>query len=388
MLLALLALAAGLATLRFPRLGLALALAAPLFPLGNVAQAAAVVYGLLALAWLAVSWRDPRTGLAFCAGPLLAAVGLLALLPLAVQPVARAWRRGLQAGLGVLAAAAVAGSRAGALPLADRVVGDLGLAGTERPTDVLNALGIVLGNDPRSRRPRSRSASSPSCCHGPSRAGRGASPASARCQLGARARLGAVDPRDRRRPGDVAPLRAPRGASSSWPRRPPVDGRRRARQDRKLEFDRGRRPVRMSVLRAIESKIEGLFEGIFGRAFRTHVQPVELARKLAKEMDEHRSVSVSRVYVPNEYTLYLSPADRAQFAAYEGSLVGELQEYLGEHARREGYALLTPPSVLLQTDADLAMGEFGIATRVVQREEPRPRRPPRCRPRRRRPPRR
>ena len=55
----------------------------------------------------------------------------------------------------------------------------------------------------------------------------------------------------------------------------------------------------MSVLRTIESKIEGLFEGIFGRAFRTHVQPVELARKLAKEMDEHRSVSVSRVYVPN-----------------------------------------------------------------------------------------
>ena len=142
----------------------------------------------------------------------------------------------------------------------------------------------------------------------------------------------------------------------------------------------------MSVLRAIESKIEGLFEGIFGRAFRTHVQPVELARKLAKEMDEHRSVSVSRVYVPNEYTLYLSPADRAQFAAYEGSLVGELQEYLGEHARREGYALLTPPSVLLQTDADLAMGEFGIATRVVQREgRLHVRWPPRSRPRRSRP---
>jgi hypothetical protein len=125
----------------------------------------------------------------------------------------------------------------------------------------------------------------------------------------------------------------------------------------------------MSVLRAIESRIEGLFEGVFGRAFRTHVQPVELARKLAKEMDEHRSVSVSRVYVPNEYTLYLSPSDREQFAAYEGSLVGELQEYLVEHARREGYALLTPPRVLLQSDEDLAMGEFGIATRVAQPEE-------------------
>jgi len=127
----------------------------------------------------------------------------------------------------------------------------------------------------------------------------------------------------------------------------------------------------MSVLRAIESKIEGLFEGVFGRAFRTHVQPVELARKLAKEMDEHRSVSVSRVYVPNEYTLYLSPSDRSQFAAYEGSLVGELQEYLAEHARREGYALLTPPRVILESDGDLAMGEFGIATRVTQPDEAR-----------------
>jgi hypothetical protein len=82
----------------------------------------------------------------------------------------------------------------------------------------------------------------------------------------------------------------------------------------------------MSVLRTIESKIEGLFEGVFGRAFRTHVQPVELARKLAKEMDEHRSVSVSRVYVPNEYTVYLSPDDREQFSSYEENLKGELQE--------------------------------------------------------------
>jgi hypothetical protein len=121
----------------------------------------------------------------------------------------------------------------------------------------------------------------------------------------------------------------------------------------------------MSVLRTIESKIEGLFEGVFGRAFRTHVQPVELARKLAKEMDEHRSVSVSRVYVPNEYTVYLSSADRQQFASYEGSLVGELQEYLIEHARREAYALLTPPRVMFEVDDDLAVGEFGIATRVA-----------------------
>ncbi len=120
------------------------------------------------------------------------------------------------------------------------------------------------------------------------------------------------------------------------------------------------------VLRSIEQKIEALFEGVFGRAFRTNVQPVELARKLAKEMDEHRVVSVSRVYVPNEYTVYLSSGDRGQFEGYENSLQSELEEYLGEHARRESYALLTPPRVGLETDEDLALGEFGIATRMVQ----------------------
>ncbi|MBM2822260.1 MAG: hypothetical protein HW413_1006 [Thermoleophilia bacterium] len=124
----------------------------------------------------------------------------------------------------------------------------------------------------------------------------------------------------------------------------------------------------MPVLRSIESKIEGLFEGVFGRAFRTSVQPIELARKLVKEMDDHRNVSVSRVYVPNEYTIYLSPNDRKQFAGYEGSLVGELQEYLAEHARRERFALLGAPVVLVTTDDDLAVGEFGIATRLVADE--------------------
>ena len=122
----------------------------------------------------------------------------------------------------------------------------------------------------------------------------------------------------------------------------------------------------MSVLRSIESKLESLFEGVFGRAFRANVQPVELARKLAKEMDEHRNVSVSRVYVPNEYTIYLSPADREQFAGYEDSLREELQDYLAEHARRESYALLTSPRVKVETDADLEIGVFGIATRLAR----------------------
>jgi hypothetical protein len=126
----------------------------------------------------------------------------------------------------------------------------------------------------------------------------------------------------------------------------------------------------MSVLRNIESKLESLFEGVFGRAFRTNVQPVELARKLIKEMDDHRNVSVSRVYVPNEYTVYLSAGDREQFSSYEAQLKDELAEYLAEHARRENYVLLSPPRVELDTDEDLDVGVFGIATRMVQTGKP------------------
>ncbi|MGZ4359157.1 MAG: FhaA domain-containing protein [Gaiellaceae bacterium] len=124
----------------------------------------------------------------------------------------------------------------------------------------------------------------------------------------------------------------------------------------------------MAVLRSIEQRIESLVEGVFGRAFRAHVQPVELARKLAKEMDDHRTVSVTRVYVPNEYTVYLSPDDRQQFEGYEDALLNELQEYLREHARRERYALLSEPLVRLATDDDLRTGVFGIGVRTIQPE--------------------
>src|ERR1700739_4827714 len=124
------------------------------------------------------------------------------------------------------------------------------------------------------------------------------------------------------------------------------------------------------VLRAIEQKIEALFEGVFGRAFRTNVQPVELGRKLVKEMDDHRSVSVSRVYVPNEYTVYLSPSDRGQFEGYEDQLREALADYLTEHARRERDWLLTTPRVKLEPDDDLDVGDFGIATRLVRGPSP------------------
>jgi hypothetical protein len=122
----------------------------------------------------------------------------------------------------------------------------------------------------------------------------------------------------------------------------------------------------VSVLRNLESRIEGLVEGVFSRAFSSEVQPVELARKLAKEMDAHKTASVQRVYVPNEYAVYLSRQDRAKLEGYERSLEQELSGYLLDHARRRGYDLLTRPAVEFKTDERLRLGEFGIQARLVK----------------------
>jgi hypothetical protein len=125
----------------------------------------------------------------------------------------------------------------------------------------------------------------------------------------------------------------------------------------------------MPLLKTLDSKIGGLVEGIFGRVFRSEVRPVEIARKLAREMEEHQSFSLSRTYVPNEYRVYLSPRDRERFADYEDALADELAGYLLEHARRERFALLSRPVIEFQTDARLRLGQFGIQTRVVTPEE-------------------
>lgn len=125
----------------------------------------------------------------------------------------------------------------------------------------------------------------------------------------------------------------------------------------------------MSVLRNLENRIAGLVEGTFSRAFRSEVRPVEIARKLARHMEEHKTVSVSRTYVPNEYVVYLSPEDHDRFAEYEDALSKELCAHLLEHARRERLALLGRPVVEFRTDERLRLGEFGIQARLVRPAE-------------------
>ncbi len=144
----LIALVAALATLRSPRLGLAIALFVPVFPLGNVAQAAAIVYAVLAIGWLVLCWRDARAGLLFMAGPVLAAIGAIALLPLAVQPARGRARRALQAFVGVFAAVAVVALRGDPLPLTGVAVPNLGVDGSTSVAAVISPVASHLHANP------------------------------------------------------------------------------------------------------------------------------------------------------------------------------------------------------------------------------------------------
>lgn len=103
---------------------------------------------------------------------------------------------------------------------------------------------------------------------------------------------------------------------------------------------------------------------------------MELAHKLAREMDENKTISVSRVYAPNEYLVWLSPRDRARYEGVEQEVIDELCAYLLEHARGEDLALASRPQIVFHTDEDLQLGEFGIETRLAKPDEgPREREP-------------
>ena len=126
----------------------------------------------------------------------------------------------------------------------------------------------------------------------------------------------------------------------------------------------------MNLLKSVETTIANLVEGTFGRIFRSEVRPMELARKLAREMDAHRTFSVSRVYVPNEYAVWLSPArPRPLSRASNRRSIDELCGYLLEHARREDLIMASQPRVTFHTDEDLALGEFGIQASLVRPPE-------------------
>src|SRR5215218_7159954 len=105
--------------------------------------------------------------------------------------------------------------------------------------------------------------------------------------------------------------------------------------------------------------MESLVEGVFGRAFRRQIHPVEIAKGLTKQMDEGRMVSISRTYAPNDFTIHLSKEDTESIQAYQESLKDELIQYASTHAENKNYHLMTPPKIRFDTEDSLRFGEFG-----------------------------
>jgi hypothetical protein len=120
-------------------------------------------------------------------------------------------------------------------------------------------------------------------------------------------------------------------------------------------------------LQSLEHRLERMVDGVFSRRSRGSIRPIELGRRLVREMDDNRSVDVKgRRIVPNDFTVMLNAIDHAGFGDIEDALVAELAEAAREYAREEGYHFMGPVTVQLSVDNDLRNGRFSIVSQLRQ----------------------
>ena len=116
----------------------------------------------------------------------------------------------------------------------------------------------------------------------------------------------------------------------------------------------------MGVARSIEERLEGLVEGFFAKLFRSGLQPIEVGRRILRAMAEGRTVSVNRVYAPNEFTVSMSPDDHARFDQMEAALAREFSDLVVEEAKRNRWNLMGLPKIDFVADENFGKGEFRV----------------------------
>lgn len=119
-------------------------------------------------------------------------------------------------------------------------------------------------------------------------------------------------------------------------------------------------------LRQFEQRLERMVEGVFARTFRSGLEPVEVARRLTREMDLSRVTGVRGRVAPNHFTVSVSPSDLANFDTYAQALTRELAEAVREHARDEGYHFVGPVHVEFTSADNLGSGQFMVASAIVE----------------------
>ncbi|HEX7165659.1 MAG TPA: DUF3662 and FHA domain-containing protein [Acidimicrobiales bacterium] len=122
------------------------------------------------------------------------------------------------------------------------------------------------------------------------------------------------------------------------------------------------------ALQEFERRLERLVEGVFAKAFRRGVTPIEVGRRITREMDVQRTVGVRGLIAPNKFTVALGKDDHAQLASMENYLRSDLAGLAREHAKQEGYSLVGPVEVDVVIDDGLGRGEFLVASEMVEGE--------------------
>ncbi len=115
-------------------------------------------------------------------------------------------------------------------------------------------------------------------------------------------------------------------------------------------------------LQGFEQRLERLVEGVFAKTFRSGLKPVEVGRRLTRDMDLHRTLGVNGPLAPNHFSVALSAADSEQFESFSEVFTRELAESARDHARAEGYGFVGPVHVELHVDPSLSQGQFLVAS--------------------------
>jgi len=119
-------------------------------------------------------------------------------------------------------------------------------------------------------------------------------------------------------------------------------------------------------LQRFEGRLERLVDGTLSKAFRGELHPVEIGRRVTREMDLQRRLGVHGLIAPNAFTVYLSTNDFDRFESFLEALVRELEEAAREHARTEDYVFVGPVTVTVMEDTRQRRGRFAVVSEVEE----------------------